>query len=82
MDALAASAAKASWAQLQLHPLSINVSFHLAPVQDDDMDDAGIVRDLLRSVSVAVSNIDNVPIRLNALLLNVCQQRRGLCNFF
>ncbi len=66
-----ASASKASWAQLQLHPLSINVSFQLSPLKDEDVEDAGLVRDILRSLSVAVSNIDNVPIRLNALLLNV-----------
>eukprot|EP00051_Salpingoeca_urceolata_P024411 m.428631 g.428631 ORF g.428631 m.428631 type:complete len:3311 (+) comp20233_c0_seq24:244-10176(+) len=56
------------WKLFQLHPVSINLSFMLTPFEDELTED-NVVRNLLKAIGVALSNIEDVPIRLNSLML-------------
>lgn len=67
---------KQSWRLLELHPISVDFSFLLTGgvVSDEEQSgepsDDNFIRDFLRAVGVAVSNIDGVPFRMNALILS------------
>eukprot|EP00911_Craspedida_sp_UC1_P002454 UC1_evm1s1827 len=78
---IVAATRKQSWRLLELHPIAVDFSFLLtggisSEAAADDASGTGandnFIRDFLRAVGVAVSNIDDVPFRMNALILRNC----------